>query len=79
VKIKMLSTAPGADDGIHVLEYEEGETYDVSVDLARVFVAEEVAEAIDELPEQPAVEPEHESAVPVGAGSDDERRRRRSR
>lgn len=38
MKITMLETRPGADDGVRVATYEKGATYDVSDALAKCFL-----------------------------------------
>lgn len=38
MRIKMLSTQDGADDGYTVLTYEKGKEYDVGDELAREFL-----------------------------------------
>jgi hypothetical protein len=43
-KVKMLETAKGADDGLHIKEYLEGVVYDVSDGLAQAFVGGKHAE-----------------------------------
>lgn len=43
-KINMLKNARGCPDGIRSQEYVAGECYDVPADLAKCFVAMEVAE-----------------------------------
>lgn len=39
-KVTMLKTTPGSVDGIHVVTYKEGETYEISDNLAKAFVDE---------------------------------------
>lgn len=48
MKIRMLVTAPGADDGFTVLTYEAGKEYDVSDMLAKEFVGAKQAEIVEE-------------------------------
>ncbi len=46
MKILMLATAPGADDGFTVLEYEKGREYEVGDALARTFIEGGQAETV---------------------------------
>lgn len=47
MKIKMLETKPGVDDGeIYPVDYKKGKTYDVGSGLGRVFVDEGWAEDV---------------------------------
>lgn len=45
--VKMLEDAPGSPDGVTVNDYAGGETYDVTSDLAYVFVAQGFAELVE--------------------------------
>lgn len=38
MKVKMLKTEKGAEDGIHVKVYQAGSEYDIAEKLAKVFV-----------------------------------------
>ncbi len=40
MRIKMLSTRRGSPDGVRVLSYREGETYEVPDELGQVFLGE---------------------------------------
>jgi len=42
----MIETKPGAEDGIHVVEYQKGHVYNLSDELARVFIREGWAEKV---------------------------------
>ena len=42
--IKMLKDDKGSNDGCTVQEFEEGETYEVSEDLGKMFIASKSAE-----------------------------------
>ena len=58
-KLVMLETKLGSPDGITVKEYKEGESYEVPLDLYRVFVEEiKVAEPYREKSLAPPVEEE---------------------
>ena len=46
VKVKMLVSTHGSPDGIEVLRYEKGKTYQVSENLARLFVEAGLAERV---------------------------------
>ena len=49
MKITMLRTEPGADDGFTVVTYRQGDTYEVGDSLARAFVHDMgAAEAVEE-------------------------------
>ncbi|MGL6349728.1 MAG: hypothetical protein ACRC2U_07780 [Aeromonas sp.] len=48
VKVQMLKSKAGSPDGIQVVFYTEGETYDVPLALAESFVTEGVAEQVAE-------------------------------
>lgn len=48
VKIKMVSGKSGSPDGVKVSFYAKDELYEVPVSLADAFVAEGVAERVDE-------------------------------
>lgn len=50
MKIRMLETALGADDGFTVRTYEAGVEYDVSEALAREFLGAKQAEAANPHP-----------------------------
>jgi len=55
MKIKMLSSENGSEDGFTVKTFKKGETYDVSEDLGIVFVeTAKVAEVVED--EEPGVE-----------------------
>lgn len=57
IRIRMLETADGATDGAVVRTYEQGETYEVSEDLAECFEASGQAELVaDEDPPSDAEE-----------------------
>lgn len=43
MKITMLHTKRGSEDGFVVRQFEAGQTYDVADTLARSFVSQEVA------------------------------------
>lgn len=43
MKIVMNKTTPGSSDGMHVKQYREGETHDLPVSLANVFLKMGVA------------------------------------
>lgn len=47
VKVRMLATTRGANDGHTVTDYVEGEVYEVSRDLAHCFLHDEVAEELE--------------------------------
>jgi len=59
MKIKMLSTKPGSENGIKVNIYREGEIYNVSEKLGNIFLqmkcAIKLVEVIDNEPEQEIV------------------------
>lgn len=40
MRIKMLSTRRGSPDGVRVLSYRDGETYEVPDELGQVFLRE---------------------------------------
>lgn len=42
----MLEDAPGSPDGVTVMQYSEGETYDVPQDLADTMIRHELAEPL---------------------------------
>ena len=48
MKIKMLKSQSGSNDGIEVRLYEEGQQYDVGEDLGNVFLKMKVCEIIKE-------------------------------
>ena len=54
--VKMMKTSPGSTDGIHVIAYQQGETYELPDFLAKVFVNEGLAEYVSRRG-QPAPEP----------------------
>ena len=72
MKVKMIKTEKGAEDGIHVQTFLEGEEYDMEESLANVFVGEKIAvevrsmsfapenKVMGPVPEDKAVEPEPE-------------------
>lgn len=43
MKIKMLQSRKGSEDGFVVSQFDEGETYDIRENLGRYFVAQEWA------------------------------------
>ncbi len=48
MKIKMLETRPGVDDGeIYPVEYEKGRSYRVGPELGRAFIEAGWAEAVN--------------------------------
>ncbi len=51
--IKMTTNAKGCDDGIHCHEYEAGNQYDVSENLAHNFIVMNVAEIVGEKADAP--------------------------
>lgn len=51
MKIRILKTIRGADDGIRVELYEAGTEYEVSEDLGTQLILAEAAEEITETPE----------------------------
>jgi hypothetical protein len=53
MKIKMLRSKMGSNDGITTRMYLEGEEYEVSEALGESFVGEQLAEVIDEKAEKP--------------------------
>lgn len=50
MKIRMLNTANGCDNGYTLSEYKAGHVYDVSQDLARCFISTNDAEPYKEAP-----------------------------
>lgn len=48
MKIRMLATADGANDGFTVKSYKEGHVGEVSEDLGRAFISAGVAEEYSE-------------------------------
>jgi len=48
MKVKMLKSALGSENGIEVKEYQAGEVYEVSESLAKDFLSLKVAEAAKE-------------------------------
>lgn len=52
MKIKMLSTKMGANDGVDVQAYLEGQEYEVSEDLANCFLSDKSAEVVVEKAEK---------------------------
>ena len=48
MKIKMLKTELGADDGIHISQYVEKETYEVTESLSRCFLSTNSCELVIE-------------------------------
>lgn len=57
MKIKMLRSKMGSNDGHSTHYYEEGEVYDVSDALAESFIGEKLAEAVAEKPVEMHPEP----------------------
>ena len=58
MKVRMKKTKSGSENGVTVLSYKEGQTYDITPDLAKAFVddldvAERVEDELDE-PDEPA-------------------------
>lgn len=65
--VKMLSTQLGAENGISVSTFEEGETYEIhDKDLVEIFLKEGWAEEVDapETQEEGAAEKTEEAADP---------------
>lgn len=58
VKIKMLKTANGCDNGYTVAEYKEGSTHEVSQDLADCFLSTQDAILVKEEPKEAVKEKE---------------------
>lgn len=54
MRIRMLETAKGSPDGVSVYEYTQGEEYEsaphalMSVELALVFIAQDLAEQVEQ-------------------------------
>jgi hypothetical protein len=48
MKIKMIKTEKGSEDGIHVNEYVIGKEYEICESLAKVFIKMKVAEKVKE-------------------------------
>lgn len=65
MRIKMLRTCCGSENGLHTREYRKGETYYVGVMLGRVFAeANEAVEVNEEkmvcsAPENKMIKPKH--------------------
>jgi len=61
MKIKMLETNPGSEDGFTVKDYEAGHEYEVGDALGRAFVDAKHAEEVkaQSKPEQPVAKPAH--------------------
>ena len=59
MKIKMLRSRMGSNDGATTKLYQEGESYDVSDALAESFIADKVAEMDDS--EKAEAEPENKA------------------
>ncbi len=62
MKIKMLETKDGSNDGVTVETFKKGETYDVGTRLCDNFVrqqgvADELAEPVTESSAEPETEP----------------------
>ena len=76
-KIKMLKTAPGSPDGIHVLKYQANAEYDIPDRLAGTFVSLRVAVYVPppviKPPETQLIEsaPEKKEVFEEFAGEDD--------
>lgn len=47
-RVRMLESARGAEDGIQVKLYEEGEEYDLSPRLARIFISGGKAKEVED-------------------------------
>lgn len=68
MKIKMLKTALGAEDGINVREYIAGDVYVTHVDLATAFINNGDAELLEtaaEVKQDDTVSPENKMDEPV--------------
>ncbi len=52
MKVKMLKTCQGSNDGKFVQDYKENEVYDLSESLANSFIASNVAVACEEKAKQ---------------------------
>lgn len=66
MKIKMLETRPGVDDGeIYPVEYKKGKTYDVGPDLGHAFVGAGWAEDVkkEKAPEKKKQKPKANKAM----------------
>lgn len=48
MKVKMLRTEKGAEDGIKVRSYEKGQTYNIAEKLAKIFITIKAAEPVAE-------------------------------
>ncbi len=55
-KVLMLKTAMGANDGIQIKEYVEGQSYELSDCLAKNFIAMQVGELVSDEPIAKAVQ-----------------------
>lgn len=65
MKLTMLETRTGSEDGIHINTYHVGATYDFGTDLGSVFVREGWAQAPPLVPEtKPAAIPEKKRGRP---------------
>ena len=57
MQLKMIKTAKGSPDGLKVVEYQKGETYEIPEELAKVFLEQmKVAVFEIETPEDPQEE-----------------------
>ena len=57
MKLRMIKTAKGSPDGLKVVEYKKGETYEIPEELAKVFLEQmKVAVFEIETPEDPQEE-----------------------
>jgi len=60
MKIKMLKTSLGADNGIQIKEYVENEIYDLSESLCACFLNANLCELVIEKEEKPPFETKEE-------------------
>jgi len=61
MKIKMLKTELGADDGIHISQYVEKETYEVTESLSKCFLSTSSCELVTELVTEKVIEKEEKA------------------
>jgi hypothetical protein len=54
MKVKMLASKMGSNDGITTKLYEKDETYEVSEDLGNSFLSEKLAEVVNDDVTEPA-------------------------
>lgn len=70
MKVKMKETKKGSPDGIRVIEYQKGKTYDLPEELAEPWVDQDVAAAVrpSKAPEEKVEKPEEAAPKKKGKG-----------